>query len=226
MDNKVVIKSFPNGISIHLDPEAPFEELLLEIEDKFTDAAKFFRGNRLALSLEGRSLDSEQERQIVKTITAKGELNIVCLIGRDQEKDDLYVRAIHQTAPQKQEDTPVQFYKGTLSGGQTLETKKSVIILGDVEKGCKVISEHDIIIIGALEGEAFAGNDGSEDRFIAALSMNPEKMKIAERKYRDSAKGIFKKKAKQPQIALVKDEGIITQDITKELLNDLSGHIC
>ena len=219
MDNKVVIKSFPNGISIHLDPETPFEKLVSEIEDKFTDATKFFRGNRLALSIEGQTLDEEQEKQIVKAVTTKGELDVVCLIGKDTSQDELYIRAINQTAPPKQEDNPIQFYKGTLSCAQTLETKKSIIIMGNVEKGCKVISEHDIIIIGALEGEAHAGVDGDQNRFIAALSMTPEKLKIADIKYKDTAKGLFKKKTKQPQIARVRDSVIVTEDITKELLN-------
>lgn len=226
MDNKVLIKSFPNGISLHLDENTPFEEVLREIEEKFADSAKFFRGNRLALSIEGRSLNDLQEEQIVKAITSKGELDIVCLIGKDKSKDDLYIRAIHQTVQKKQEECPIQFFKGTLSAGQAVESTRSVIILGNVEKGCKVTSDHDIIVIGALEGEAHAGANGETDRFIAALSMNPEKLKIADIKYKDSSKGIFKKKTKQPQIAVIKDSVIVTEDITKELLNNLSMNNC
>lgn len=224
MSNKVMIKSFPNGIALHLDAEAPYEELISEIEDTFTDSEKFFRGNRLALSLEGRSLDEHQEKEIVRAITSKGGLNIVCLIGKDQERNDLYLRAIHQTAPIRQEECPVQFYRGTLTNAQILETKKSIIILGNVEAGCKVISDHDIIVIGALEGEAIAGSDGREDHFILALTMKPEKLRIADQKYKESAKGFLKKKPKQPQIALVKDSQIVVQEVTKELLNVLGNN--
>lgn len=221
MNNAVLIKSFSNGISIQLEEDVPFEELLAEIEDKFADSARFFRGNKLALSLEGRSLTAEEEKQIVKTVAAKGELNIVCLIGRDEEKEELYVRAVRQVTPHKEEENPLQFYRGTISGGQTVESKKSMIVLGDVEAGCRVISEHDIIVIGALNGEAFAGSSGDEGHFVAALSMHPEKLKIAELKYRDEEKKFFRKKGKQPQLACVKDGHIVVQDITKELLNGL-----
>ncbi len=220
MSNHVLIKSFQNGISLHMDPEIPFEELLVQIEDTFADSEKFFRGNRLALSLEGRDLNEEQEKEIVKAITSKGGLNIVCLIGKDKEKDDLYLRAVHQTAPVRQEECPVQFYKGTLHNGQTLESKKSLIILGNVETGCKVVSDHDIIVIGALEGEASAGNDGREEHFILALTMKPEKLRIANLKYKEP-KGFLKKKAKLPQLATVEDTHIVIQDVTKELLNVL-----
>lgn len=220
MSNYVMIKSFPNGISLHMDPDIPFEKLLIEIEDKFADSEKFFRGNRLALSLEGRDLDEEQEKEIVKAITSKGGLNIVCLIGKDKEKDDLYLRAIHQTAPVHQEECPIQFYKGNMTGGQVLESKKSLIILGNVEAGCRVISDHDIIVIGALEGEASAGNDGEENHFVLALTMKPEKLRIAEIKYKE-AKGFRKKKTKLPQLATVDNAQVVIQDVTKELLNVL-----
>ncbi len=221
MANKVVIKSFPNGIALHLDAEIPFEELITEIEDTFTDSEKFFRGNRLALSLEGRTLSPEQEKEIVKAITDKGGLNIVCLIGKDQAQDELYVRAIHQTAPIHQEECPIQFYRGTLTNGQILESKKSIIILGDVEAGCRVVSDHDIIVIGALEGEAIAGCDGNEAHFVLALTMKPEKLRIAELKYKEASKGFLKKKAKQPQIALVSESHVEVKEVTKELLNVL-----
>ncbi len=221
MTNKVVIKSFPNGIALHLDDKIPFDELITEIEDTFADSEKFFRGNRLALSLEGRELSVEEEKEIVKTITNKGGLNIVCLIGKDSAQDELYVRAIHQTAPIHQEECPIQFYRGTLSNGQILESKKSIIILGDVEPGCRVVSDHDIIVIGALEGEAIAGCDGGEEHFILSLSMKPEKLRIADLKYKESSKGFLKKKPKQAQIALVSEAQIVVQEVTKELLNVL-----
>lgn len=223
MTNKVVIKSFPNGIALHLDAELPFDELIAEIEDTFTDSAKFFRGNRLALSLEGRDLSAEEEKEIVKTVSTKGGLNVVCLIGKDSAQDELYVRAIHQTAPIHQEESPIQFYRGTLTNGQILESKKSIIVLGDVGPGCRVVSDHDIIVIGTLEGEAIAGNDGSTDHFILALMMKPEKLRIAELKYKEASKGFFKKKAKQAQIALVRESQIVVEEVTKELLNVLGN---
>lgn len=41
MKDLVLIKSFPNGIALHLDKEAPFEELLEEIAYKFSEARAF-----------------------------------------------------------------------------------------------------------------------------------------------------------------------------------------
>ena len=40
MKNSVVLKSFPNGIVLHLDPEMPFETLIIDIADKFHESCK------------------------------------------------------------------------------------------------------------------------------------------------------------------------------------------
>ena len=56
MKDLVLIKSFPNGIALHLDQDAPFEKLLEEIAYKFSEARAFFGNATMALSLEDRQL--------------------------------------------------------------------------------------------------------------------------------------------------------------------------
>ena len=53
MREAVLIKSFPNGITLRLDGELPFEELLTEISYKFSEARAFFGKVSMALSIEG-----------------------------------------------------------------------------------------------------------------------------------------------------------------------------
>ena len=43
MKNPVIIKSFPNGLSIYLDGEMPFAQLLEEVAVKFRESANFLR---------------------------------------------------------------------------------------------------------------------------------------------------------------------------------------
>ena len=61
MKQFVVMKSYPNGISIHMDEDASFSDILSEIADKFTIARAFFKDIMVALSLEGRPLSTEEE---------------------------------------------------------------------------------------------------------------------------------------------------------------------
>lgn len=224
MKNPVIIKSFPNGLSLFLDEEMTFDKLLEEIAVKFKESAHFFKDAKMGLSFEGRKLTEEEERKIIDTITANSSLNIICVIGKDDETNQSYVRALKQLAFHQQEmENAGQFYKGVLKDGQILETENSIIVLGDVYPGACIISNKDIIILGGLYGQAYAGGNGMEGHFVVALEMSPEKLKIGEFKYKTSekqSKWSIKPKV-QPKIAYVKDGRVMMETITKELLNDL-----
>ena len=224
MKNPVIIKSFQNGLSIYLDDEISFAELIEEIAFKFRESAHFFKDASMVVSFEGRELSDQEERQIVNTITANSQLNVVCIMGKNEETNKNYVKALQKLSYHQQVmENAGQFYKGTLKDGQMLETENSVIVLGDVYPGASIISNKDIVILGGLYGQAYAGGGGDDGHFVVALEMSPEKLKIGDFKYKTSekqSKWPIKPKI-QPKIAFVRDGRVIIEPITKELLNDL-----
>ena len=224
MKNPVIIKSFQNGLSIYLDEEMPFAGLLEEIAFRFKESAHFFKDASMVLSFEGRQLSEIEERQIVNTITVNSSLNVVCIMGKNEETNKNFVKALQKLSDHQQAmENAGQFYKGTLKDGQSLETENSVIVLGDVYPGASIISNKDIVILGGLYGQAYAGGGGTEGHFVVALEMSPEKLKIGDFKYKTSEKqGKWSIKPKiQPKIAYVVDGRVIMEPITKELLNNL-----
>ena len=224
MKNPVIIKSFQNGLSIYLDEEMPFAELLEEIAFKFKESAHFFKDASMVLSFEGRQLSEIEERQIVNTITVNSSLNVVCIMGKNEETNKNFVKALQKLSDHQQAmENAGQFYKGTLKDGQSLETENSVIVLGVVYPGACIISNNDSVILGGLYGQAYAGGGGTEGHFVVALEMSPEKLKIGDFKYKTSEKqGKWSIKPKiQPKIAYVVDGRVIMEPITKELLNNL-----
>ena len=224
MKNPVIIKSVQNGLSIYLDEEMPFADLLNEIAFKFKESAHFFKDASMVISFEGRSLSDQEERQLVNTITANSSLNVMCIMGKNEETNKNFVKALQKVSYHQQAlENAGQFYKGTLKDGQVLETENSLIVLGDVYPGASVISNKDIVVLGGLYGHAYAGGNGEEGHFVVALEMSPEKLKIGDFKYKTSekqSKWSIKPKI-QPKIAYVKDGRVIMEPITKELLNDL-----
>ncbi len=221
MNSPVIIKSFHNGIAVILDKELEFPTLLEEVGLKFRESAAFFKDARMAVSFEGRSLCMEEEKALVEQITASCSMRIICLVGKDEERDQAYLKAIHQAERSKEESG--QFYRGNLKNGQVLEMESSVIIIGDVYPGSSIAAKKDIIIIGGLYGEAYAGADGKGGHFVVALEMSPEKLKIGNLKYDTSKKpGKWSIRPKvQPKIAYEKGGKIIIEPVTKELLNTL-----
>ena len=68
MKEQVYIKSFPNGLSIHIDPSLPFDEIVEKVAEKFSVSRNFFGKVCMALSIVGVSLTDEQELALIRTI--------------------------------------------------------------------------------------------------------------------------------------------------------------
>ena len=224
MSENVIIKSYPNGISIHLMPEVSFVDLLNECERKFKESEKFFKGARLAVSFEGRKLDFEQEKALIEVISNACKIQIVCVVGKDDETDEFFTKGLDQFL-MEQSMAKAQFLKGSLKKGEHFETNESVIVLGDVAKEATIISKKDIIVLGKLYGEAHAGVDG-RNHFIAALDFAPTGVKIAGLRSFKPAKtsSLWGKKQKSgPKMAYLAGGQILTKEIefTEELLESL-----
>lgn len=223
MKEAVVMKSYQNGIAILLDEEVSFEQILQEIELKFTEAKGFFGKSKMALSFEGRRLTELEELTILETIKRCSDVNIVCIVGKDEETNKLFIKALRHLHRKENEGNEGPFYKGTLKNRQVLETESSIIILGDIYPGCCVVSTRNIIILGGLYGKAYAGGCGGDGHYVVALEMEPENLKIGDFKYKTSGRqtrwGIRPKV--QPKIAYVKDSKIVFEPLTKELLGIL-----
>lgn len=221
MKNSVILKSFSKGITVIMDDAISFEELLAHVAAKFREADGFFKDAAVAISLKGRTLTENQEKEILDTITQNSRLRILCLMGKEEEKAELTPVVQDHLAVQKDENCG-QFYKGTLKNGQSIETEHSIIIIGDVVEGCSVYSAKDIIVLGKLAGEAYAGAGGDNNHFVAALEMSPSSLRIGDMVYnappqRASIWGLRRKSV--PKIAYTYQEEVLIDPITKDLLD-------
>lgn len=220
MKDAVLIKSFPNGITLLMKEDASMEEILQELTVKFTEARNFFGSSTMALSMEGRKLTEAEEILILDTIRVNSNVRIACIVGHDDDTNKNFIKALQHMDKKLSGTEGGQFYKGTLKNREVIETENSIVVLGDVYPGSAVFSAGNIIILGGLYGEAYAGGDGREDAYIVALEMEPERLKIGDFKYKTNAKqlkwGIHPKV--QPKIAHLKGGKIVFDPLTKELL--------
>lgn len=220
--NSVILKSFSSGISVIMDEKISYEELLEDVAAKFKEADSFFKNASVAVSLEGRVLNEQEEREILDVITQNSRLNILCLMGRDEEKNIKFLGIQNNLTFQKDENCG-QFYRGTLKDGQSIETEHSIVILGDVYEGCSVYSAKDIVVLGSLLGEAYAGAAGSNNHFVVALDMNPEKLRIGDLKYKPQRTSKWGLKPKTvPKIAYNYNGEVLIEPITKDLLENFT----
>ncbi len=219
MKNSVIIKGNKYGMVVILDENLDFEELKSDIATKFKESSKFFDKAKTAISFEGRKLSNEEQRQVLDIIAQNSEINVICVIDNDLERQERFKKSLEEKLSEMSGNTG-QFYKGTLRSGQVLELETSVIIMGDVNPGAKVISKGNIIIIGSLKGNAYAGANGSESAFVVALDMSPMQIRIGDTIARASDTPI-KEIKREPKIAFVEDGNIYIESINKSVLNDI-----
>ena len=179
MSELVTIKSSHSGIELRLNAKLPFPDLLKAVEEKFRQSADFFKNAKMAVSFSGRTLSISEEEQLIQVITQTTNLEIICIIDHDERKELIYKRAVAQCLSEL-EKSDGQFYRGTLKRRQLLESESSIVILGDVEFGAKVVAKGNIIILGTLYGSVHAGAAGDRNAFIIALSMQPQRLVIGD----------------------------------------------
>ena len=208
MPKPVVLKSNKYGINLILDGDMDFKELLKCILEKFKEAEGFFKDARMAISFEGRELTQEEEFEIVETITDSTSVNIICILENDELKEEL-IRQKIEHFEEEQAGKTGEFYKGTLRSGQVLDCESSIIILGDINPGAKVVSKGNIVVLGALKGNAYAGANGNEQAFVAALEMDPIQIKIGDviGRSADKVQNVKKRGKKKPIPAEPQENG-------------------
>ena len=179
MHTAVVIKSRKAGMTVILDPDLPFGELVEAIGKKFSESARFWGSVQMTLTLEGRILTAAEEFEIVDTITRNSQIEVLCLLDTDAERIERCEKALNDKLMELSSQTG-QFYRGTLRRGDCLESEASIIIIGDVDHGARVTAKGNVIILGDLRGTVTAGVAGNLDAVIMAFEMAPLQIRISD----------------------------------------------
>ncbi len=250
MKNTVIIKGNKYGITIVLDSEVAFQQLIQDLSQKLENAEAFFDSDKqLAVSFEGRELTNEEMDELLYTITNTSKLNIQYVMDHNDDVEATFFDII-QTAqslnttelsnqpeidiinweepvvsiPEKSDfDNLGLFYKGTLRSGQSLEAKDSIVVIGDVNPGATITANGNVVIIGSLKGTVIAGQGGNENAFVMALSMLPIRIQIADivAKNIENWK-IPRAKKDDAMIASIVNSQIIIERVSKASIQDVN----
>lgn len=218
--SSVMIKGTKSGIILVLDHALNFDTLKVQIADKFRQSSDFLGNTSIALSFEGRKLTEEEQKEILDIIHDNSNLNVVCVAETDPAKARILECSLEERLMELSTNTG-QFYKGTLRSGQVLEFETSVIVLGDVNPGAKIVSKGNIIILGSLKGNACAGAAGNGNAFILALDMSPVNIQIADLYARPDEEKRSKKEPNEPKIVYVENGNIYIEPFSKDVLKDI-----
>ncbi len=105
----------------------------------------------------------------------------------------------------------VLMLRGRVRSGQKIETRKHIMIAGDVNPGSEIYAGGDVIVLGKLAGKVHAGSPGRVDAIIFALDFRPTQVKIGSL----SASGVEKEVQPKPEFAAVENGRIVVKDYMK-----------
>ncbi|MCD8501912.1 MAG: septum site-determining protein MinC [Bacillaceae bacterium] len=172
-NNNVSIRGTKEGLTLLLDDQCTFSELLLELEEKL--ASKYpqvFNGPlvRAKVSVGNRYLTEEQIETLKQVINEKQKIIV--------DSIEANVISVAEAEEMKRE-SQINTYTKVIRSGQVLKVKGDLLILGDVNHGATVEASGNIYILGVLRGIAHAGCDGNKRASIYAAKMEPSQLRIS-----------------------------------------------
>jgi septum site-determining protein MinC len=167
-----IIKGTKHGLSISIPSGMDFGEVLTQLRTRLASAQEFFAGAAVHLSAADRELNSEEKRQLEKTVEEFG-----MVITEPQAADTVAPAVESSKEEESQEDTLL--LRRTIRSGQKVRFDGNVVVLGDVNPGAEIVCSGDILVLGSLRGVAHAGCTGNVNASVFAFRLEPTQLRIA-----------------------------------------------
>ena len=191
----VKIRGRPGGVMVEIDEESEWEVILKLLDERLGAAEGFFRGGRTVLEVGPREVYEDELRQardllsrhdmtlgVVRStsdLTLQSSLLLGLSTSNNTAKPVESDRAMAPVVPITQPKSPYFVHNGTLRSGQILRKAESIVVVGDVNPGAKVISGGDVMVCGRLRGLVHAGANGNKRAVVAAIEFSPTQLRIA-----------------------------------------------
>ncbi len=201
VDDKIIIKGNKDGLYaiINMNKFKDFDEMLDGLIEKLSRGKKFYKGCTLKITMELKNL-SERELAKLRDVLFDEFMIKDCIFEDREEKPSKVFSGIYEGR--------TKFLRKTVRSGQCINYSGNIVIIGDVNPGSEVYAGGNIVVLGALKGHAYAGVGGNEKAIIAAFSLQPEILQIADIMTRSPEDGM---KPQYPEVAKVKDGSIIVE---------------
>lgn len=207
----VRLKGVGDGFWITLDPSHPEENLKAEIDKVFKKLKHLAVGAGVVIDVGSAKGHEALIENLKAYLIARFDVAKVTL---PPEKRSIPTERIRQRDLSKgwnQHRSDVLMLKGRVRSGQKIETRKHIVITGDVNPGSEISSGGNVIVLGRLAGKVHAGCPNNESAFIFALDFKPTQVQIGE----IAAAGIDEDISAKPEFACVEDDGIVVKDYMK-----------
>ena len=215
MENKIVkLRGYRDGLHLIINPKVSLSEIEDAIHELLNNMNQPLAGASVHIDMNPSPLTSEDfkylEKHLMETydVVVDG-INISDEMGESPILAAPTMHSISQRLPAENtlDFDQAQVVRQTIRSGQTTSCPEgSAIIYGDVNPGGEVVAAGDIIVLGALRGNAHAGAHGRLSSVIIAMELVPLQLQIGSCVNRPP---VGQKPRGYPEIARVGAEDII-----------------
>ncbi len=203
-ERSVEIKGYGGSLGLVLDDSAPFARVQQDLRRMVHEHAthRFFKGSPIRLR-PGRTVTSE-EFDSLRSILKEGDLQLLppelppapppedapspvpaqtqlSLPTLEAPTDvvEVEVPPLEATDPLAGLRTdPGLIVAQTLRSGQKVHASESVVLFGDLNAGAEIVSEGNVMVLGAVRGVVHAGASGDLSAVVVALRLAPTQLRI------------------------------------------------
>lgn len=207
----VKLKGVGDGFWITLDPSYPENVLKSEINKVFENLKHLVIKASVVIDINGAKGHEDLIESIKAYLIDTFE---VARVSTPPEKRSIPTERIRQRDLSKgwnHHRSDVLMLRGRVRSGQKIESRKHIVITGDVNPGSEIVAGGDVIVLGRLSGKAHAGSPNDETAIIFALEFKPTQVKIG----KVAASGSDEVFSAKPEYACVEEDGIVIKDYMK-----------
>jgi septum site-determining protein MinC len=204
----VTLKGSGKGFKLTLDPSMSENSIKNELSPLFNNLKHLANNAKITIDtkgIQGYNKKIDNIKTYLKTNYKVGHISI--LLPENEIKEEK-----RSSKPLMFHRSEVLMLKGRIRSGQKIESKKHIIIAGDVNPGAEITSGGDVIVLGRLKGKVNAGVPDKHDSIIFALEFDPTQIQISNIKAVGADEKLNNKRA---EFASVDKNKIIVQDYLK-----------
>ena len=187
MTNSIVaLRAYRDGLHLIIKPHLSITEIEEAIQDEISRMDRPLTGTSVQIDIKGPILQAEEMARLRSKLKESYNLTVRGIVVSEEPVSPPIAAAptthiISQAvAPsQTRESEPSRIVPYTIRSGQTEDFPQgSLIIYGDVNSGAEARAGGDIVILGALRGNAYAGMNGRLSSVIIAMELVPPQLQI------------------------------------------------
>lgn len=196
-DQSIIFKGTKEGVIVEVHGFTDYKTLRTAIESKLQNTNNFFNGGSLFIDFAHACVNKECQEKIKQIILNDYKISVQDIDNKEKKE----FSGINEGK--------TKFVRNTLRSGQNIEFSGNVVVIGDINPGGQVKAGGNVIVMGILRGMVHAGSSGNKKAIIAAFSLQPTQLRIADIISRPPDGQLLK--PGNPELARIKGENIIIE---------------